>query len=222
MKTRFNKRIQQLTIPASAMVLALGVLAPGQAAAEETVPGSQIDVPREVKDVIEEVTGGGDDKENEQQLKIGEIAAVVTAAHEAEIVEGRMAQTKASDGRVEDYADKMVEEHSDALSQAKEVFSRLGIDTNMNDISNSLRQESVKSAAALTIKFGSSFDKAYIDRQIQAHQKTLDVIDSTLLPSAKAAAQGKPELNDLVDRLNTMRTLEDGHLQEAKSIKQQL
>jgi hypothetical protein len=54
------------------------------------------------------------------------------------------------------------------------------------------------------------FDKAYIDGQIEGHQKVLDVFDKELLPNAKA--------EDLKKFLTDTRATVDKHLTHAKEV----
>ena len=67
---------------------------------------------------------------------------------------------------------------------------------------------------ALRAADGSAFDVAYMNSQVDAHQKVLDAINQELLPGASD--------QKLVDALNKMKKTVEAHLDEARSIQAEL
>lgn len=78
-----------------------------------------------------------------------------------------------------------------------------------------LEQQSDSVQSALEDLSGAEFDRAYIERQVRAHQATLDLIDRQLMPAAAQA----PELRQV---LQAGRPVIESHLEQARRIQQRL
>jgi putative membrane protein len=77
-----------------------------------------------------------------------------------------------------------------------------------------LRSESQAVQEELQGLTGEAFDRAYIERQVVAHQGALDLIDAQLLPNAEAT--------ELRETLEAARPVIASHLEEARRIQQRL
>ena len=117
---------------------------------------------------------------------------------------GQLAQQKSTSPKVKDFAEMMVKDHSKAnqklesLAAAKDVALPKSLDA---------------SGAAMKSKLeglsGSSFDKAYVESQLKAHEKTVDLLEKEISsgedPQAKAFAQSV--LPTIQHHLEAVRTL---------------
>jgi predicted outer membrane protein len=112
-------------------------------------------------------------------------------ANEAEIELGRMAQSKAEDPRVKDFAAMMVQDHTNALNRLRDVSatggsqrstskstsqpSRSQTDSNRDTASNTndiqLSKEHQQLRDRLMKLSGSAFDREYVNAMVQEHQK---------------------------------------------------
>lgn len=139
-----------------------------------------------------------------------DIAAIVTNANQGEVDQGQSALIKASSSEVRAFAQMMVTDHSNALTQARDLFSRKNISASDNDVSRSLQNNSQQVINALTTYSGSEFDRQYIQSQVDVHQWLLNTLDSTLIPSAHN--------RDLRSFLQAQRSAVATHLDRARQI----
>ena len=143
-----------------------------------------------------------------------QIAAIVVAANQVDIDAGKLAESKASNKEVKDFAKRMVTDHTGVNKQATALVTKLKVKPEENDTSKGLKtsgQENLKKLKGLK---GAEFDKAYIDNEVTYHQNVLDAVDKTLIPSAKNA-----ELKDLLVKV---RPAFVAHLDHAKQIQASL
>lgn len=138
------------------------------------------------------------------------IAGVLSAANQGEIDAGRLASTKATSTAVRDFANMMVTDHTNALSTARDVFSRSHLVPDMqNQTVMQLQDLSRRTNDTLQQYSGGGFDRTYMQSQVDMHQWLLNQIDSTLLPSSRG------ELRTL---LTQQRAAVAMHLERARAI----
>lgn len=140
-----------------------------------------------------------------------QIAAITEAANSAEIAQAKLAQSRSHDADVKRFAAMMIKHHG----AAKAKQAKLKLPTAESRDSSALEAEASSTLDALKKKdSGKAFDKAYIDAQVDAHQKVLDTITGKLLPSVKNA-ELKAYLDEIKPRV-------EEHLKEAKALQQNL
>jgi putative membrane protein len=139
-----------------------------------------------------------------------DIAAIVTNANQGEIDQAQVALTKASSPEVRAFAQMMITDHGNALTQARDLFSRKNITATDNDVSRNLVSNSQQTITAVSSYNGSEFDRQYIQSQVDVHQWLLNTLDQTLIPSAQN--------RDLRTFLQTQRTAVATHLDRARQI----
>ncbi len=144
----------------------------------------------------------------------GQIASITDAANTAEVEQGTLAQSKAKDARVKKFAAMMIVDHSQAKKQQADLIQRLGITAIETKKSAALAEESNRTLESLRGLSRNEFDRAYIDVQVDAHQKVLDSFDNELIPNAKNA-EFKAALVEFRPRV-------EAHLSEAQDIQQSL
>ena len=107
------------------------------------------------------------------------IAALVGLTNASEIGAGQLAQDKGTNADVKAYAKMMVTEHQAMQKQLDSLAQAKTITPEPPPQAEQLRQQDSQTMATLnsTAK-GAAFDKAYIDAQVQAHQKALNDLQS--------------------------------------------
>lgn len=148
------------------------------------------------------------------RLEDREVAMVLRVANLSEVREGNVARTKAANTAVRDFAAMMVNDHTNAETKAEVELSKRDLAFMDSDLSRRLDAESGASAESLVRLSGADFDRAYMDRQIAAHQTVLDTIDKTLAPQARN--------RHLRDQITEMRKTVQQHLEKARSIRSAL
>lgn len=138
-----------------------------------------------------------------------DIAGIVSTANEGEVQQGQAALTAASSAEVREFAQMMVNDHTSALSKARDVFARNGITPADNDTTRSLKDTGQRSTMSLSSYRGAAFDRAYMQAQIDMHQWLLTNMDTLLIPSARG------ELRTLLEE---MRGSVSTHLDHARQI----
>ena len=149
-----------------------------------------------------------------QPMTDEQIAAITDAANSAEIDQAKLAQKNAKNARVKKFAAMMITDHTQAKQKQKQLLGKLTVTPSSNPMSTKLDTESQQKLEELKALKGAEFDTAYIDAQVDAHQRVLDSLDNELIPDAKNA-----EFKAL---LGEIRPKVAAHLAEAKEIQQAL
>ena len=144
------------------------------------------------------------------QFNDPEVAMVMRAANMSEVREGQIAREKAAEPAVRDFASMMVTEHNAANNASEAAFFKIDLVSADSPLSRQLDAESGASADALRGLTGRDFDRAYMKRQVEVHQKLLNIIDTQLLPNAHK--------KQVKEQVNLMRTAVQTHLTKAQSI----
>ena len=143
-------------------------------------------------------------------LSDANIAAIVLAANNADIDNGKQAQLKSKDAAVKAFAKQMITDHSSTNDKAVALAKKLDLKPEDNDASKGIKasQDSVRDE--LKKMSGAAFNKSYIDNEVTYHEKVLATIDNALLPNAQNA-----ELKQLI---TDVRPVVAAHLDHAKQI----
>jgi putative membrane protein len=139
-----------------------------------------------------------------------QIAAITDDANSAEIAQAKLAEQKAKDPRVKRFAEKMVKHHS----EAKEKQAKLKLQIASSPASMDLEKGAASTLSTLTSASGSSFDIAYMNAQVEEHQKVLDTINHDLLPNVKS--------QELKAYLEDIKPTVENHLKDAQRIQRKL
>lgn len=140
----------------------------------------------------------------------GEIANALTTINEGEIDAAKIADGRAQNKEVKDFAKMMREQHKENMKATKRVAKENDIKMKEGDLSRNLKDEAKQSNKALKENEKSAFDKAYLRQQIAMHEKALTTLNETLIPNAK----------DAEFKVHLEKTRDDvaKHLDHAKSI----
>ena len=139
-----------------------------------------------------------------------QIFGMLSAANTGEIASGKLAQTRATGAPIRTFARRMVTEHTAMEKQGSDLAKRLSVTpamppdsaliTDVNDDVEDLQQK----------ERGADWDEEYVDKQIDAHQKTLDLIDR---------ANNSTQNAELRQLLQQARPKVQTHLEEARRLK---
>ncbi len=147
-------------------------------------------------------------------LDDGQIVAVVQTADKGEIAQAREALRKAKNGRVKQFAQHMVSDHSTAETKIAALDSKANITPQTNSVADGLKSAGDQIMSNLKSSDGADFDRAYMEAQVSEHTKVLDLLDNTLIPRAQNA--------DLAKTLRDIRAKVSMHLNDAKAIQSEL
>lgn len=149
-----------------------------------------------------------------EPLTDGEIALISELSNKSEVEQGKVAQKRAKNARVKKFANMMVNDHGKSVQEQTKLLTKAAIQTDESALSSQLASESTTQLNTLNQAEAADFDRVYIDSQVDIHQKTLNTIDTELLPNAKN--------EDLKALLTKMRGAVEHHLKEARDIQQSL
>ena len=114
-----------------------------------------------------------------------QIAAIVVAANNADIEGGRLAESKSTNAKVKEFAQRMITDHEGVNKAATAVVTKLGVTPEESATSRQQAEGGAQVRQTLQGKSGAEFDRAYIANEVTYHQNLLSAIDQTLLPSVK-------------------------------------
>ena len=134
--------------------------------------------------------------------------------NEGEVEHSTLAQTKASNEAVKQFASHMITDHGAATERLATLAQQKGITPEANRVSDTLKGEADTIKARLEGLSGAAFDKGYMDAQITSHVKGRALIDEALTP-----AMVDP---DMKRALADLRATIEGHLLEAERIRRSL
>lgn len=143
-------------------------------------------------------------------LNDAQIAAIVTTANQIDVDNGTLAMERSANDQVKQFAKRMMEDHTAVNQAAVDLVTRLGVKPEHTDASRGLAANADKTRKSMRALTGSEFDKAYVDNEVAYHAAVLEVLDSTLIPSAQNA--------ELKSMLVNVRPAFVAHLEHARSI----
>lgn len=157
-----------------------------------------------------DTAGGMQGEQAGMALSDAQIAAITQLVHDSEIEQAQLAQSKSKNPAVLNFASLMIRHHT----QARQQQSGLGLSSAPSSMSRMMSEQGRQTLATLRDKSGSDFDRAYLQSQIEQHQKVLDSIDQQFLPNAKS-----PELRE---HLQELRPQLQQHLEAARDAQRAL
>ncbi len=143
-----------------------------------------------------------------------QIAMVMRVLNIGEVREGELARDKSGNAAIRDFGLMMVNEHTAQNNKAESELLRADIASEDTTVSRDLDASSGAATDRLRGMTGTAFDRAYIDREVEAHQNALNLIDKTLTPDAHKKI--------VKDQVAALRKLVDAHLARAKQIQTSL
>ncbi len=147
-------------------------------------------------------------------LNDAQIAAIVVAANQVDIDNGKLALEKSKNPEVKKFAERMVTDHTAVNKSAVDLVTKLKVTPEETDASKSLTSGGADKRAELEKLDGDAFDRAYVDNEVAYHEAVIGVLKTQLIPSASN--------QELKDALVGVQPAFDAHLQHAKAIQASL
>lgn len=111
----------------------------------------------------------------------GELVGFVNAYNDAEVEMGQMAQTKATDPQVRDFAKRIIGEHRALKTEATSTAQRLNVSPVVPKADEDLLEDHRNGMRDLNAKAkGKEFDEAFLEHEISMHKKVLDEVEDAL------------------------------------------
>ena len=143
-----------------------------------------------------------------------QILHIAKTANDADIEGGNLATSKGQNEEVKAFANLMISDHTAANQAGMQAATAAGVTPEDNPTSQQLMADHQAATQRLQSLSGAEFDKAYIDHEVDVHQKVLSALDQTLIPNAQNA--------DLKNVLAQVRATVDAHLTRARDIQGKL
>ncbi len=143
-------------------------------------------------------------------LSDANIAAIVVAANNADILYADLALAKSKDTEVRAFATMVKKDHESVNEAAVALVTRLKVKPVDNQISFDLRDDAETKRLMFRDLEGFAFDSAYAANEVSYHTTVLGAIDAALIPSAQNA-----ELKTL---LVEVRPAVQAHLDHARTL----
>jgi putative membrane protein len=112
------------------------------------------------------------------------IFAILDNANAAEIESGNLAKDRARTKEVRDFAAMLVQAHTDARSQGKDLATKLGVtptDPKPDPDTTAFKDQ----MARLRSSPPAEFDRAFLDQQVALHTAVLAALKNTIVPQIK-------------------------------------
>lgn len=123
-----------------------------------------------------------------------ELVGITDTLSRGWIEHARVAQSRASDPQVKDFASMELENHGAQLRKQSQLLSELRIDSVRTPLQESLGAESTRWTGRLLAADAASFDRVYLEHLSQTHRDAVLLIDERVLPRVQNA-----ELRALVE-----------------------
>jgi putative membrane protein len=108
-----------------------------------------------------------------------EAAQVLLTANMGEVMEAQAALPKLTDGNAMQFAQRMIDEHSAAITNEQQVFAQNGITPTASDASTMLMNDATANVQTLqtTSAVGDAYDLTYLCMQVRDHATVVSLID---------------------------------------------
>jgi putative membrane protein len=128
---------------------------------------------------------------------------------QAEVNLGRIAEERATNPQVKEFAQRMVKDHQMAAEELRQAASAANVQVNPPAEAEGEHKEVQEELSKLS---GAEFDRTYMEKMVEKHEKTVNVLE-------KKADTGNPQVRQWVTKvLPTVRE----HLAQAKQIHESL
>ena len=118
--------------------------------------------------------------------------------------------TTGVDPQVQQFAQRMIDEHTRLMEQAQQLSDSLGIQPESNLVSEVMQSTVEGVTEDLRATSPDSLDEEYMITQVVLHQQTLNMLEHSLIPNAEEEA--------VANLLQTARQTVEQHLEQARDI----
>jgi putative membrane protein len=132
-------------------------------------------------------------------LTDGQILKIVSNVDSGEIEQAQVALSKATTLAVREFAQQMVDQHTQSLQAAQQLASQTKIIPSPSTPADEVHTKGLKVLDELKSAEATSFDETYMKTQLKEHQEVLKLLDDKLIPSASS-----PELRSALEETKSM------------------
>ena len=125
-----------------------------------------------------------------------QIAGAISASNEHCVGIGKSAQKSAKDPKVVAYADLMVKEHERINEEFAALLTKVDVKSEVSATSLGMQTELARDLATLGLLSGINFDRKYLHQQTMFENHFIELLDSSLIPSAK-----NPEIKTYLQKI---------------------
>ena len=139
-----------------------------------------------------------------------QIVGITETVDKGEIEQAKLAQKKAKNVRVKQFAAHMISQHTQSKQKGAKLAKQNKLTVSESSVGTSLESKANEELEKLKTADKADFDRAYTESQIAQHQEVLELLSSQLIPNASHP--------DLKAQLEEARSMVEKHLTEAKEI----
>jgi len=151
---------------------------------------------------------------DESKLSDAEVASIALVANQVSINYAKIAKQKSTNTSILKFAETMITDHMNFISDAAALNSKFGVAPKDNAISQKLLNDAAKITKELRLKSGKAFDNVYIDSEVAYHKSVITAMETQLIPETT-----NDELKKLLQ--NILLTFKS-HLEQAITIQKNL
>jgi putative membrane protein len=148
------------------------------------------------------------------RLTDAQIVKITDGVNAGEVEQAKLAKQRAKNPAVKKFASQMVTQHTTAKQQGATLAKQTKLTPQESAVSTELASKGAKTLEELKAADAASFDRVYMDSQVEQHQEVLGQLDTHLIPEAT-----DPRLKA---ELQKTRTMVEAHLNSAKQIQDAL
>lgn len=143
----------------------------------------------------------------------GQIIQLMLTADQSQIDAGLAARDQTSNSEVSDYSEDSILAFTTNMNEVNKLQVSNGLKLEDSEANKALKDETDKSLQDLKSQKGATFDKSYIDSQVEMLQKFVEAMDLSLIPQAKKVDLKKflqESRKALEEQLNNAKALQAG------------
>ena len=142
-----------------------------------------------------------------------EIMTMISHSNSAEVSSSELAVNQATNAQVKAFARQMITDHTAMQKEGQAIGKALGVEGTGSDAATDKKDDAMDGLNDLKDKKGADFDRAYMDMQVQAHEKTLAELRSYETRAQNAELKGM--ITKAIPKV-------EAHLQKAQQLRQSL
>ncbi|MBS1972264.1 MAG: DUF4142 domain-containing protein [Bdellovibrionales bacterium] len=151
--------------------------------------------------------------EVQAMLTDGQIIQLMLTADQSQIDAGLAARDQSSNSDISDYSEDSILAFTTNMNEVNKLQISNGLKLEDSEANKALKDETDKSLQDLKSQKGVTFDKSYVDGQVEMLQKFVEAMDLSLIPQAKKVDLKKflqESRKALEQQLNNAKALQAG------------
>jgi putative membrane protein len=149
-------------------------------------------------------------EETHTTLSDAQITQILATVDSGEIEQAQLAAAKATDPRVREFAQNMIDQHTQSKLEGQQLAAQNNLTPTPSPMATQLQSKANQTLEQLKAADASSFDQMYMRAQIKQHQAVLNALSDQLQPAASSPA--------LKQMLSKARSMVQHHLDQAQQI----